>query len=63
MVVFGEGDQVRVKAMPERGVRFMLMAGARDQRADRTLRAIRDEHGGGNPAGAGGPAQWDVREK
>jgi hypothetical protein len=29
MVVFGEGDQVRVKAMPERGVRFMLMAGAR----------------------------------
>ena len=28
MVVFGEGDQVRVKAMSERGVRFMLMAGA-----------------------------------
>ena len=29
MVVFGDGDQVQVKAMPERGLRFMLMAGAR----------------------------------
>jgi hypothetical protein len=29
MLVFGEGDQVEVKALPERGVRFMLIAGAR----------------------------------
>lgn len=29
MLVFGEGEQIEVKALPEHSVRFMLMAGAR----------------------------------
>ncbi|MCC7129061.1 MAG: pirin family protein, partial [Anaerolineae bacterium] len=28
MAVFGDGDQLRVQASPDAGVRFMLMAGA-----------------------------------
>ena len=61
MVVFEDGDQVRAQAATGCAGALHADGGRAVQRADRALRAVRDEHAGGDPAGADGFAEWDVR--